>query len=268
MATRPRGPRARGSRASILCAGLALVLAASAGAEPVAVRYTEGVVHGFLRLGTLDGTRLADGDLLQTAHGDRVTTRLVFRFHDGSLHDETTVFSERGRFRLIEDHLVQKGPSFPHPVDVTIDGGSGRVRGTSEDGAKVTAVDGRLRLPADVANGMVTVLLKNLQRGLQHVSLSMVAATPKPRLVTLQIANTGEDPFSIGGSERRATHYVIKVEIGGLAGVVAPLVGKQPADTQVWILGGDVPAFVRSEGPLYNGGPIWRIELASPTWKH
>ena len=32
-----------------------------------------------------------------------------------------------------------------------------------------------------------------------------------------------------------ATHYVLKVEIGGLAGVVAPLVGKQPPDSHVWI---------------------------------
>jgi len=49
-------------------------------------------------------------------------------------------------------------------------------------------------------------------------------------------------------------------------GLVAPLVGKQPADTHVWILGGEAPAFVKSEGPLYVGGPIWRIELASPIW--
>src|SRR5688500_15666463 len=34
-------------------------------AEPVAVRYTEGIVHGFLALRTLDGKTIADGDLLQ-----------------------------------------------------------------------------------------------------------------------------------------------------------------------------------------------------------
>jgi hypothetical protein len=61
-------------------------------------------------------------------------------------------------------------------------------------------------------------------------------------------------------------HYVLKVDIGGIKGVVAPLVGKQPPDSHVWILGGDAPAFVRSEQPLYNGGPLWRIELTSPVW--
>ncbi len=49
-----------------------------------------------------------------------------------------------------------------------------------------------------------------------------------------------------------------------MTGLVAPLIGKQPPDTQVWILGGEAPAFVKMEGPLYSGGPIWRIELVSP----
>ena len=94
----------------------------------------------------------------------------------------------------------------------------------------------------------------------------MVAATPKPRLVKLEITPQGEEPFSVGGSSRKATHYVVKVKIGGAAGLVAPLLGKQPPDIHVWILGGEALAFVRSEGPLYFGGPIWRIELVSPVW--
>jgi hypothetical protein len=84
--------------------------------------------------------------------------------------------------------------------------------------------------------------------------------------VKLLISAEGEDSFSAGGSARKATRYVIKVDIGGVAGVVAPIVGKQPQDTHVWILGGDAPSFVKSEGPLYPGGPIWRIELTSPDW--
>ncbi len=67
-------------------------------------------------------------------------------------------------------------------------------------------------------------------------------------------------------SSRLSWHYVVKVELGGIAGVVALVVGKQPPDSHVWILGGEAPAFVRSEAPLYSGGPVWRIELASPVW--
>jgi hypothetical protein len=84
--------------------------------------------------------------------------------------------------------------------------------------------------------------------------------------VKLDITAAGSDPFSIGSSRRRARHYVVKIDIGGFAGLVAPLVGKQPPDSHVWILEGDAPAFVKSEGPLHLGGPIWRIELLSPGW--
>jgi hypothetical protein len=42
-------------------------------AAPIAVRHTEGSVHGFLVLRTLEGNALADGDLIQVARGDRVT---------------------------------------------------------------------------------------------------------------------------------------------------------------------------------------------------
>jgi hypothetical protein len=59
---------------------------------------------------------------------------------------------------------------------------------------------------------------------------------------------------------------VVKVELGGVAGVVAPLVGKQPPDSHVWILGGEVPAFLKAELPLYPNGPSCRIELASPRY--
>src|SRR5262245_28509543 len=106
---------------------LIVVQAAVLTGEPVGVRHSEGLVHGFLTLKTLDGTLLADGDLLQSARGSRVTSRLVFHFKDGSLHDETAVFSQRQQFRLLSDHLVQKGPSFPHPVDMKIDAVKGQV---------------------------------------------------------------------------------------------------------------------------------------------
>lgn len=91
----------------------------------------------------------------------------------------------------------------------------------------------------------------------------MVVATPKPRLVKLAISPRGEEPFSLVGSPRKAMRYEIKIELGGVAGVVAPLIGKQPPKVQNWIAGGQAPTFVREEGPRYEGGPIWSIQLAT-----
>lgn len=238
-----------------------------ANGQPVTVRHAEGLVHGFLVLRAQDGTQLAEGDLIQTTRGDRVTSRLVFHFKDGSVHDETAVFSQRHRFRLATHHLVQKGKTFPQQMDVRIDASSGqvRVRYQDEDGEPKIESE-RLKLQPDLANGVILTLLKNLSPKTAETTESMVVTTPKPRLVKLKISPVGEDAFTVGGSRRKATHYVVKVEIGGLAGLIAPLLGKQPPDSHVWILGGEAPAFVKSEGPLFMGGPIWRIELASPVW--
>ena len=51
-----------------------------------------------------------------------------------------------------------------------------------------------------------------------------------------------------------------------VAGVIAPGTGKQPPDTHIWMLTGKVPTFLRFEGTLYQGGPIWRIDLATLNW--
>src|SRR2546430_17127040 len=107
---------------------LAVLLACrSLTAEQVPVRHMEGLMHGFLALRTLDGKRLADGEMTQIAEGDRVTSRLIFRFKDGSVYDDTTIFSQRGAFQLLSDHLVQRGPSFKQPMEASVEPSSRQV---------------------------------------------------------------------------------------------------------------------------------------------
>lgn len=236
-------------------------------AEPVATRHTEGLVRGFVVLRTLQGETLAGGDISQSSRAGRVTNRLVFHFKDGSIHDETTVFTQQRSFRLIGYHLVQKGPAFPTQLDVTINGPASQVTVRYKDGDGKEKVEAsQEKLPPDVANGMVPTLAKNILPASKETIVSMVGATPKPRLVKLKITPFGQEPFTAGGVRHEATHYVVKVEIGGITGVLAGLLGKNPPDTHLWVIGGDVPGFVKSEGPLYLGGPSWRIELTNPVW--
>jgi hypothetical protein len=235
------------------------------GALPV--RHTEGLVHGFLALRSLEGKTLAVGDLIQVAHGDEVTSKLIFHFKDGSIRSETTVFSQGGEFHLISDHLIEKGPAFKRSAETSIDVSTGEVsiHYTDDDG-KEKVEDGHFTLPPSICNGLIFTLLKNIQPTATETRLSMVVTTPKPRLVKLIITPQGEDSLLIGGSRRKAMHFVAKIELSGVAGVVAPIIGKTPPDTHVWILGGEAPAFVKFEGPMYQDGPTWRIELTSPVW--
>jgi hypothetical protein len=236
-------------------------------AEPIPVRHVEGTEHGFLAVRTKEGRIVAVGDLYQVVHGDTVNARLTFRFKDGSVDDETTVFSQRDKFHLITDHHIQRGPSFPQPLDISIDARHGQVtvRSRKKDG-KDEVKTRHLDLPPDLVNGLVLSVSKNILPETPETEVSMLVATPELRLIKLRLSPRGEEPFSLAGSPRKATRYEIKIELGGVAGLIAPLIGKQPANIQIWIIGGEAPAFVREEGPLYQGGPIWTIQLTSPVW--
>jgi len=246
----------------------ALLFSVVPGFAQITAQHKEGLLHGFLVLRNAEGQAIADGDLIQNVNGDRVTSRLVFHFKDGSVNDETAVFSQRKYFRLLSDHLIQKGPSFEHPVDMTVNAASGQVSvHYTEDGHEKTASE-RLHLGPDLANGVLLMLVKNLPPNSAETDVSFVAPTPKPRLVKFRIRPQGEEPFSTADMQRKAMHYAVKVDIGGITGAFAELLGKQPPDIHIWILEGEAPAFVKYEGPLAFGGPVWRIELVSPVWPH
>jgi len=249
---------------AILLACAAMLQPNALFAETIPVRHTEGLIHGFLVMRTLEGKAIADGQMTQDARGDRVTTHLIFRFKDGSIYEDTTIFSQRGTFRLLSDRLILRGPSFKQPMDTSINTSTGqiKVRYTEAKG-KEKVIAQRMELPPDVANGLLLTLMKDIKPSVPRTTVSMVATTPKPRLVKLAILPQGEEPFTIGSFRHKAMHFVVKVEIGGVTGFLARLMGKQPADTHMWVLGGEAPAFVKAEGPFYVGGPIWRIQLAS-----
>jgi len=236
-------------------------------ADPILVRHVEGTLHGFLELRSEDGRVVASGEIVQFVHGNQLTSRTLYHFKDGSMDEETTVFSQRRTFHLISDHHIQKGPFFPHPMDVLIDTGTGQVtvRSTGKDGKEEVKTD-RLHLPPDLANGLVPLVVENMRPGDSQKEVSMLVASPRPRLVKLAISSMGEETCSVAGFPLRAIHYEIKIELGGVAGVVAPLIGKAPPDIQIWVVGGEAPTFVREQGPIYPEGPMMTIQLASPVW--
>ena len=83
-----------------LLAAFLIALPQAAAAEPVPVRFVEGVTHGFLVLRTVAGVLIASGDLLQNVRRGEVESRMVFRFKDGSLLDERVTFTQERVFTL------------------------------------------------------------------------------------------------------------------------------------------------------------------------
>lgn len=244
-----------------------LVQTPVAKADPVPVRYPEGSVHGYLSLRSPDGGLLASGDLTQTVHRGRLTSRLIYRFKDGSIDDDTAVFTQNGHFRLLTDHHVQRGPAFPESMDVLIEARTGQVTVQYAEGGETKVETTHMELPDDLANGILLDVVKNLPARGPETRISYVAATPKPRLVHLVIGFDGTDRFRSAGRINHAHRFRIHVQVGGVAGVVAPLIGKQPPDSLAWVSAEEVPAFIRSESPLTMEGPLLRTELVGPVWE-
>ena len=260
-----RPPRVFLRVGAIALLGLTLVLGAgsAARAEPVAVRFVEGLTRGFLRVHALDGKSIGHGDLTQLARNGRLESRMVLRFHDGSLHDEEVVFTQNKSFALVSYKLVQKGPSFPEAMQISLTRETGEYLVRTRKGDKEQEYRGTLELPPDTYNGMLTVIVRNLPEG-RSASVHYLAFTPKPRLVGLDLVAEGKDPSKIGGETRPARRYRIKARLGVLLGAAAKLLGKAPPDQFCWVVDDPVPAFVACEAPLANEGPIWRIGVVSP----
>jgi hypothetical protein len=81
--------------------------------------------HGFLLLRSVEGEVLAEGEITQVAHGDKLKTSLVFHFKDTSLYQEDVVFSQHRVFRVFSYHQTQKGPAFKTPLELSFDGSPG-----------------------------------------------------------------------------------------------------------------------------------------------
>ena len=233
-----------------------------AGAAPVEVRFLEGVTRGFLVLRSSTGQTVGQGDLIQTAHPDRVESQMVFRFKDGSLYDERVTFSQHHVFSLLSYHLIEKGPSFPEPMDVSFERAQGRYRVTSTEKGREKTSSGTLDLPPDVYNGMIAMILKNLP-GRRAETVHFVAFTPTPRVIQLELEPSGDQKLQLGEQETRATRFAVRPKLGSLLSIVAAVLGKKPSEYECVIWTKEVPAFIRCDGPLRLNGPVYRFELVN-----
>ena len=247
---------------------LAPLIVTPVAATPVSVRFVEGVTHGFLLVRSQAGDVLGHGEITQmVVEGDLLESQLVFRFKDGSLHDEKVAFSQQRVFTLVSYHLVQRGPSFPEQLDVSIDRGSGQYTVRSRRGMqeKEDVRSGQLDLPKDVYNGMLITVLQNLPKGADE-TVSVLAFTPEPQVVPVELHAIDEQPIEIGERSSKATQYVFVPRLGVIHEWLGKITGKLPPKFQYecWIMVDGIPSFVRYEGPLQLLGPILRIELVSP----
>ena len=217
---------------------------------------------------SLAGETIGQGELTQVLKDENlVESHVVIHFKNGSLYDEKVAFSQRRVFTMIRYHLIQRGPSFPDQIDVSIDRGTAeyKVRSLAGKDGKEKLLTGHFDLPNDVYNGMFVVMLKNLFKE-ANATVNFLAFTPSPQLIPLQLRFIGEQTVHIAELASKAKHYVFKPQIGKIRQFFGKLTGQLPADFHYdwWILTDEAPGFVEFEGPLQLMGPNVRIQLVSP----
>lgn len=238
----------------------AFFLPASLWSSPIPVIQRQGTLHGFLLLVDDKGNEIAAGDQINTLKGDLIESRLLFRFNDGSIDDETAIYKQGSVFELIRDHHIQKGPSFPTPADITIDVPSGQVTWIDDSKRKTQ----HMTLPNDLVNGLIGLTVQNFPAKSSEMQASYLAISSKPRVVNILIKPDGSDHAQLGKSNRKLDRYNLHFDLGGVVGFIASVIGKQPPDLKLWVTDGPTPVFVKLHGPLYLGGPYWTMQLAAP----
>ena len=230
----------------------------------IPVRFAEGTIHGFLELRSASGDVLAHGDLLVLAKNSGIQSRMVFHFAK-SVFEETVTFTQHGVFTMQNYHLIQRGPAFADDIEVNLArSGDYVVKSKAHADGKERTFTGTLDLPPDVYNGMVITIAKNLRPNTAE-TVHIVAFTPEPRVIALELAPMTTEKVLIGTHEEAVSHIALKPKLGALLRFFASLKGQAVPDSQLWIVTDQVPAFVRFRGPLYTG-PVWEITLATPTW--
>jgi hypothetical protein len=249
-------------RSFSVAAFLALVLTSAASAERISVKNIQSPMHRFMSARAEDGKTIASGEFTQVVQGDEVTMRMIYRFVDGSIDDETTTYRQQGTFRLVRNHHVQKGPFFARPVDFMVEAATGIATSRTADAkGKMHVESEHINLPDDLANGFVGTVLLNVPHNTTPFRVGMLAPVRGGRSIRLLISPDGEQPFQAAGKTLKAAVFRIHPELGGIVGLIASLMGLQPKDVMVWILEGEEPAVVRIVGQLGGYGPVVSSEL-------
>jgi hypothetical protein len=233
---------------SIIMACAIGAAASAAAAEPVVVRYALGTLHGFPSMSDAAGRVIADGELSQELKGDRLTVKARWVFADGlraEEHDAFRVGQEvvQEQYAWIETREGQELRRFE--VDLT----TGKaLAATRSSKGKVKREEAKLKVPhgrSFAGFGVALVASQFLLEAGAHAELTVVAFTPKPRAVTLEVRRDGEEHIPVAGRSIRCNRYTLHPRIPFPQKLFAGV-----RDARLWLTHSEPPALVRAEQNL------------------
>jgi hypothetical protein len=261
QARRRRGRPSAVVPAVVLVIALASPAPARAPGDPVRLVWDEGDLAGLSTIYGRDGAGpIGFVEYRQTRREDVLSSVRVARFRDGS-SDEDAVTARVGEcLEALSGRSVIRDTRGEVVVDISVDVPAGRIEGAWRRGAEWRRVERRVELPAGTYWGpLIFIVLKNFDANEEggRLVFRTVAATPRPRVLDMEIRREGPAPIERTGVHLEAVRFDLAPTIPWVPDLLVRLVAP---DARFYMLDQDPPALARFAGPRNYGRQEIRIE--------
>lgn len=228
---------------------------------PAQLRWREGDLAGLTWIVSPDGRKVIGVvELHQYFEKDVLRIRRVARFFDGSSDEDQLEVRSGKTLETIGGRMIIRDTKARPTVDLTIDIAGDRIHGFSGLGKEREEYDEKVELSSATYWGpLVFVLVKSFEQNASENRLvfQTVVATPKPRVLDMELLRQDKAQIRLRGTTIPATKYVLRPTINP---VIDPIVRMFAPDTFFFVQDGKPPSWVRFEGPRNYAGQKIRIE--------
>jgi len=242
----------------VLAALLPAVCMADPG-EPIATKWTEGDFAGATTIWTADGKGVQGFSAYrQHREGDRLIIKQSAHYRDGSFDEDEAVVRVGKRLETVSGRSIIHDAKKKPILDLRIDVAKRRVTGFYiEDGERVE-VDEELDIGPGTYWGLLfNLLVKNFDANAKDGKLvfQAVLATPKPRLLDMELMHAGSVTISRTGGSMKTDKFTLLPTVNFL---IDPIIKRMAPTTLFFVQPGSPPAMMRFDGPRnYAGQRIW-----------
>jgi hypothetical protein len=223
--------------------------------EPIRIVWKEGDVAGQSPiLGPHGGAPIGVVEYHQHLDGNELETIRVARFTDGSSDEDTAVARINKTLEGVRGRSIIRDSGGKTIVDIEIDVAAGHVKGFYDDGGKHQDVDMHESLdPATYWGPLIFIVAKNFDANVEdgRVRFKTVAPTPKPRVLTMELADQGAKQWKRMGRSFGVESYVLRPTLGWM---LDPIVHRLVPSTEFLVEPGKPPSLARYAGPRNYAG--------------
>jgi hypothetical protein len=244
------------------CAGTIVLSSLCLTMPALAVEWTdfEGSARGFPVLRSGAGARVADGDFFQWIQDGKLHVRIVYSTR-GRRVEEHAVFRQRPE--LIQDEWSfreERNGKVYREFRVNLSTGAATAKKQDEKELKEWSEQVKIEPGRTFAGFGFTLAIKALRKRLlngEHVELSAIGFTPKPRVASVELTYGGLDRMRMANRTLTGERFVIHPKIPWIADLVVDI-----PDTHIWLTSPPPAGFLRWEGPLSEpNDDVVRVDL-------